>query len=961
MKKFLRIVSVLLCLSFLPCHASAEGEDGGLNAGRITEEQAENVTAVMLDGFEGGETERKADDGTYARSSSGALEGEKCYRLEGNGKAGITLEMTRRRTTANTRSLCVCVYVDPAEGVEFSATVSFESPDGTFTGSSPVDPGEWTALFLPFGTADELRINSVGVSVSAKAGRTVRVSCLVDRVFTSLVDGLPEDLPYLASAFTATKGSLEYGVDGIVFTPSGTNAYIESSYCGYLTNGLYNAVAVRLKNDCDGKSAVLKLKLDKHNSYTEENSHPLDLLPGENVYYFPIGGFRSGTSIASFRFELAGKAEGSVTIKGIELSSYRFPAEYKGSVSAAVSGGRLIISGGLTEYPASAERICLYRLAPGFDEEEPAAMADAAPYATAAVSDGFEFILPLAENDKNNLYYKYLVRYEGENGAQTAGAAYPAASVPTTLPPYKGVNAPDDLSYLSSYMPGAVYIDADLNRLFADGGDVSFDCAGERRYISSDEISKLDAVVKRCEREGEKVVLRFVYSPFADGEKYCFIKGSALIPDVSTERGAHHYLSLLEFFAGRYKGALCAVVPCSALISDDVTAMRGLTADKAEKYAAELIKAARAALSPYGVTVLAPLPDDVDGLFLQMLGTDLKNEAPPLYIESTADKAKDVSGKAAEHGFVSVVCAGVTSPEELAYLYYGCRQNNSALCAAYLPVDGETARLFSLIDTTSGLSEMKAALKYGLPDGTNALSGVTASETRVFADRGDIRVDGLPSAVTTVFDGGPTDGWEAFDACVNVYSDTAANEAATSLSFDFGGFASGFGAYSPGIKKDYTKLYFRLFADYLPEDTDRILLRVTAFGDNGAVTGVCALNGGEAAAVELVPDPGVGRINKITFTPLGLKAGDTPRVCVLGIYTAERDSSESVTEAGTETMPEPESQRFDTAEATAAEREDRTGGDASLYITALCVIIAMFAVCGAVILILKKRSQNKSN
>ncbi|MBR4255849.1 MAG: hypothetical protein IKQ18_01700, partial [Clostridia bacterium] len=77
----------------------------------------------------------------------------------------------------------------------------------------------------------------------------------------------------------------------------------------------------------------------------------------------------------------------------------------------------------------------------------------------------------------------------------------------------------------------------------------------------------------------------------------------------------------------------------------------------------------------------------------------------------------------------------------------------------------------------------------------------------------------------------------------------------------------------------------------------------------------------------------------------------------LGIYTAEKNSTETVTEATADTMPEPESQHFDTAVPTTAyeTKAENGGGTARLYLISICVIIAMFALCGAVILILKKK------
>ena len=488
MKKFYLFLSALLCFAFLLsviCFGEYAEVGGIINVSAVTEEQAELCAAVMIDGFESDETKRTADTGTLTEISDEPLEGEKCLKLTGNDSVGVTLVPNKKRNTSNTRSLCVCLYVEPSGDAEFSVSLTLRGSKKSFNASASLPSGGWYAAYMPIDPSSSVKIDDIRVSVSVKAESSVRVVCRVDRVHTALVDGLPDRLPYFASAFSTTRGDISYTSDSLVFTPSGSNSSFESTDCGYMTNGVYNALAVRLINNCTAEKIKMSFKLDKQRSYNDENSKTLALLPGENVYYFNIGGFQSGTTVGAFKIELPGKAEGKIEIKSIGFATYRFPAEYSGKVTALTAGDKIKISGSMPEYPASSQKICLYRIAPGVDEELPAAI-DTEPYATAKVSDSFSFEIPLYDGEQNNAYFKYLVRYEGKNdGYEDAGVSYvQIAASPFVTLKYKGADLPLDLSDLHELMPAAVYADINTASLFVEKSEVELKAAGTAFYLS---------------------------------------------------------------------------------------------------------------------------------------------------------------------------------------------------------------------------------------------------------------------------------------------------------------------------------------------------------------------------------------------------------------------------------------------------------------------------------------------
>ena len=242
-----------------------------------------------------------------------------------------TLTLTKKRSTANARSLCVCAYVEPAENAEFLMTVTLCGTEKTVYGASYIPAGQWCAAYLPINTETAVNIESIKINISAESAASVRVTCLIDRVHTATVDGLPDKLRYFASDFTANRGEIAYTDDALIFSPSGSNSYIESSLCGYMTGGKYNALAFEISNGSDAENMILRLKLDRQYSFTEENSHTLQLRPGEHVYSFPIGGFRSGATVEALRLEFPGDVSGEIAIKSIRSEPASSPASTRTS------------------------------------------------------------------------------------------------------------------------------------------------------------------------------------------------------------------------------------------------------------------------------------------------------------------------------------------------------------------------------------------------------------------------------------------------------------------------------------------------------------------------------------------------------------------------------------------------------------------------------------------------------
>lgn len=963
MKKICLILAAAIAAQAFAGSASASytpAGNGVLNISEVSADQVRVCSAVLLDSFEASDSERTGDEGTVVEENAQpAFESEHSLRLSGNGSAGVTLKLKKRRNTENTRSLAACVYAEPADGAALTLNMTLRGSKKEISASAELPQGVWCVAYLPI-PGDAVNIDDVHISVSAD--RTARVVFLADWIHTALVDGMPEKLRYFASDYTASRGKLKETEDGLVFTPTGSGPYMESTQCGYMTGGVYNCLTVRLDNRTDASKLTLRLKLDGERSYSDVNTHTLPLTEGEGVYRFPIGGFRSGTTVEQIRFGLSGSPDGDLIFKEIYFDTYRFPAAYKGKASVEVTEQNVVVKGSLSDYPSASKRLCLYRLAPGADEEEPGGM-DSGPYAELSASSSFEFTLPRTDAGEDNALYKYAVVYEGKNLAYTACvvSAVPETAKPAT-PPYKGADLPDDISALPSLYPAAVYIDVDMAELFADSGEESFAFGGTKRYLSSKELDRLDEAADRCREIGAEVILRLVYSPFSDSDRYYFTAGNDAVPDITSYAGASHFYSLVSFLTGRYKGKISAVVPCGALDSADMARMRGLSADGAEKYAAAVYRLALYAADKNGAGVLLPLTGDGADTFLGMLREDIPEGVITVYADCRSEEsARAFISAAAGNSCLAAVRGDADTPERFVSLYYGS-EGAAAICAA--GADGETVcGLFALADTDAGEAEAERLAGGSFPGGVFSVYKRRTPSVR-YADLKELPDSEPPHMVTTVVDGGSVDGWRVYDSCRNVFSDTADGETAAALSFDFSYGAHGSAVYDcSGASVSGERLYVRLVADYLPDGTDGISLKFTAVCENGRAEGVYRAEKEKTCAVMIPLPTYLGGLKKLAISPQD--ASGTPRICVLGVYTAGPGSDETLPEHETETLPAPETLNYETAPVTEAEKTQKDSG-VRLYIIAICVITGMFVICGAVIFILKKaddlsRKKEKEN
>ena len=941
---------LLLCGSY-----RAEAEQTGVsavNAAEISYEQLDLCLAEMLDGFEGDGTVRTAQNGA-ALYTSGAeellspFEGGSMLMLSGTGAVGAELSFLKHPDADDCRSVAVSVYVKPAgTGADYTLSIFATFTNTEVTGTGEITAGSWQTAYLPVSEYKPGQLVSVRITVASSDGGVIEAA--LDCLHTANVDGMPEDLPLFASDFSCRGGKLSYSGGSLTFEANGKEPYIESSVCNYLIDEKYNALAITLVNSAGASSAVLSCRMNGAAKYNESDVYGLELQDGRNTYYFKAGNYRGQSVLNAFRLTFSEKLKGSVTVEKIELTSYRFPTRYPGTLSVTESGPDLKISGSVPSYPATSKEIRLYRLLPGQDEERFEEL-DVTPYRTAEPAKTFSFVIPKEDNGIDNTLYKYFAVYYGDSAFYAAPAAYvPSRTSAAVNTGERCVSYQPDLSLLTEAEPDAVFFTLDTDKIYNEDGTVN------EEYLS-----EYDLAAKRLGEEN--ISAAFILTRQSGA------------PDLSSEAQFDGFVSILRFVCERYAGVIRSVVPCPELDSESLSDSAG-SDDRAVRYAAALARTASAVLTPYGVKALLPVSSDCETRFLMMIGEEKLSDVPFGFLLCGRESETLAQRSAASYVSTSLLYKNAKRetiyktklPDDLSELLSGFYYATGFCSGVYY--DGElkddgTAEIFRSASSADGVAAADAVLKEN-GGGSVSLLYPHTSEYKKIYKKVEITEDKPDGSVSILFDGKTDERWTTYDACRDVYQGAVNNESAAELTFDFGLGRRGKAVFDTGPVTDNGAFYIRLYADYLPSDTGSVKVTVYLYGDNGCVYGDVSLRESEIAAVCIKTDELLGAVRRIVFAVSQNEDGTlaTPRICAAEIYAADAKSEQTVTDPPETEPPKPETQVFVTETQTEpAQTEPVNEGDDTgrLLIITLCVMLGMFVCCGLLIFILKLISDKK--
>ena len=930
-----------------------------LNAAQISYEQLELCMDSLLDGFEADGTVRTPLEGSAlytdgAEGSFSRFEGESRLMLSGTDRVGAELSFLKHPPLSKCRGIAISLFIKPAQdGGSYSVSLAATGTDATVRAEGEVPAGSWQTLYLPFGSARPGQLVSVTAAITAARGGEIEAA--LDCLHTSNVDGMPEDLALFASDFTCSKGSkISYSDGALVFAANGRESYIESSLCNYILTEKHNTLAITIENGAKASSAVLSCRLNGAAKFTETDSFERELGEGTATYYFRTDIYRGDNVLNYFRLTFPDKIKGEIKIKKIELTAYRYPVSYPGTLTVSENGETLKISGSVQTYPAGSEEIRLYRLLPGEDEERFEEL-NVTPYRTAEPAKTFSLEIPRKDGDTDNALYKYFAVYYGD----TPYYAAPAAYLPTGVCAHGGtgekcVSLQSDLSVLALAEPDTVFMSFDAEKLFCEDGTC------DEEYFAP-----FDAAADRLRGEG-----------FGAAALITFAAG---IADIGKEEGFSLFVNALTAVSDRYGDILKAVIPGGALNGKDAVES-AVSDDRAVRYAAALARTAAYVLSPRGINTLLPVSADGEGCgiarFLDMLKEEKtdgvcfgfavsgEDEDPDAVISAAGKISAVLSSSLTYNGKKRELVACMPFPKsETELVNRFCRAAEYCggvyFCGAFCD-DGVTD-LFAALCSADGTARVDSIIKENGGFGAALLYPRSASYKNIHR-RTEITDEAPEGSVSVLFDGKTGEGQTAYDSCRDIYQGAVGNDPAAELEFDFSLGDRGKAVFETEEAKDNGAVYIRLYADYLPADEKTVEAQLTVTGENGCVYGYCTLRESETESYCIKTDGLLGSVRKVTVYVKQNESGtlSTPRICVLGVYAADAASEQTVTEEKETEPPQPETQVFVTeTEAATEEPQPEEDGTGRLLLITLCVMISMFAVCGAVIFIMKKTTEKK--
>ena len=779
------------------------------------------------------------------------------------------------------------------------------------------------------------------------SGEKSQISAYIDFVHTSIVDGPADTLPFCASYFTPSRGSVAYG-ETLKYTFSGSNPSLESSPVNFPLDDTVNAIAVTMDNAPGITDCTLYYALDGASKFTESDSYTLDMRSGTNTYFFPLGEYPEGTLLSKFKLTFNGKYNGSVTIYSISPTRAYFAPEYPGKLAAAVSEDSIVVSGSIPTVPQGAEKLCLYRLSPGEDERKLAEM-NLAPYAETGAFAEFSFPVPL----EDGFLYKYYAVYEGENVFVPVGAAVFADISSGVYAKPDGVKGAVGFTSAQAYEMYAQALTLQLSAegLFAAEGE-EYTFLNEKYHVNSDTISYLDKQLSTA---------------YADGLYICVRLGAG--EEIQALYAAVSYL------AERYADGENGLISEFTLSGLDA----GRLADEAGIYAAGVLRGAYQTLAAAGSDAGVSICGDSYAFFRTVLsaagdfpyGIRIETEAAVNYTNSYSGQPISVTNADADCADalisyiksvnskipVSLDFGLVDSCPRLAFDFIKFASRADCLYFRFGADNAEAAELFSLLDSADGL---KTAEKYAADCGISDWKTAFPSYPSYAKTRRTAQAEyaaGVPDGAEIVFDASATDAAASLRSRAAAWwsLETVNGQSAACAAFELTESGVGHIRLTPAAYvSDGCAIYLLLNVDYLADGAEAPQASVRINGQRGTLSSRLTLTGDARAAVLYGGDATGGDIESIDIYVYGQK-GDTPRLCVYEIAAAPYDEAGETDKAEETTAADTSSPSVgQTEEQTEAERQP---GEGRLLLIVILVVLGMFILFGGVLAVLNKRQK----
>lgn len=918
------VVLSLLC-SALPILASGEERAGEKEL--LMHEQSSSLAKEglhsLLDDFEGKLDMWRAEHGAaiftddeFARQPASAYQGKSALVLMGKEArtvtVGATLSFTKIPDLSDAEAIAVAIAVQSGapEGTEYTVTVKASSLDATEVRTASIEDGRWMLCYVPLSKINSGSVSGFGIEVTSVApdGSVWAPEVYVDYVHSSYIGGPWQELPYSATSYEPSRGSVEYKSDHLEYTVNSSSASLTSSLINAKLSSGINAVAVTMTNSPNAESATLYVKTPS-SKYTNELSSTVEL---ENTaqyvtYYFPIDFLSFGATVSNLRLTFNGRMRGTVKIKEIRFCSAYFPSDSTGELTVTTSGESIKVKGSFPSLPSGTKQIALYSLLPG---EDMSLINAKKPIAVSAAAKSFSFEF---EKTEALSVCRFVALAKGTQSTVGTGEGAFLSSRPSSPSGiFKGAVTEGDLP--GHTLAQSAYLKVKISQLEAEG-DTPVSFAGAEFMLNGAALEELYKNAENIQSDGVYLMLELDFTDSAYSKN---VFGTSL-PGTS-DASAAYYVAAVSRLLSENTGAKGITLLCKT---------GSLTPTIASKYVSGFYAAVNSALRSGGQTAAVAvrlegneLVDTVRAI-AKRLGD---NPIPDIAVSDTA-RLSEIS----EFTKVFAVYDTELTAEEYLKTYSEARAGKAyAFFARPDAADGKD--VFSLVGTKGA----GAALKEILPDCAYGIEEGSFEVKKAEPRFGNISYVNMAQSLIAKPRGG----------CHLVSLGTVAGREALSMISDAESGADGKAyatfTFENGFEAEKV-LVLELYLDYMPEGKTSADITVCINYEGGRYDASITLEDKTPLIAAFAYDEEIKGFDIHVETE-----GFTPRVSLLG---AGFEYGKGETEGGEIT----EADTTETVIFEETEKESGDTGETGLLLIVILVITGMFVLLGGVLFFLEKR------
>ncbi len=928
MKPYLKkIICVLLALFLadVPVFADTENPPLVLDVAEApTAEQLSFSSVALIDDFE--DTEDALWEPLYQSEvsySSDACCGHSAALLKGTGQIGF-------QTEADGFGIASASGVMLAFKADADCTLSVCV--GDIVSSAQVKAGKWYSACADIrerkGTAQK-QLLSIECLASGE------ISLLIDYVCLSVLHTAPKNSIDITDGISTVGADGEFYGGAFEISSYGKSFYIESSRIDRLLENGVNAVSVSVENNASATDITLYYS-ESGEAFNDKNSQTLPLQSSIKTYVFLLDGCKS---LCRFKLSFEGQPSGQILIRDVRLT-YSMQKNTD-AVCEAKNDGKIRFSCNAPEET----QVLLFRSLPN------AEIDTSAPYLTA---NGGEFVFDVIDGGDNNLLYEFSAAYMDSDGNLSF------------LTPSIAVSSPENACISQAFTEvltqkavygkyedaNTVYLPIDADMFFAKLTTEYYCHYGESIiYFAQNAASKLDDAVIRLTNQGKAVYLcPFWYNT---------------LPQLYNETEFNRFCAFISYLSARYNGGEKGTIN-GIVIGNGANCASSSFARSAENCRAVMYAANAVSKYENGkIKIILSVENGENAHDVYDFSCALMSSCPyidgvMLYSTYNEEKAEDTFSAREFADFLEYQSFGDTFVCLSNYgdNYFQCVKDFYSLCfkenVKSIAFNGEEP--FVKTDYFKYMDSAEAE-KYTLPLCQNDTWESILYEYDVSKFENikhgqlvcqAVKGDDIAQNDTSVFTPNESNvaKWGVGMGCTSVFHDSVYGEPCAVISLDSTQYKYPVAVFTPdtnvSLKRKTIKI--RLRVDYLPTDVQSTEITFTAKNKMQSLKASAQVFACEETTLLIRFDEKT-QLSAPYLFEIGTNGGETPRMCIYGLYISD-DTQNTVqtedvqTQSPQETLP-----------------SDENGKNSENLAPIIAAVSAFMLICIAVtVLIIDKRN-----